>query len=1075
MAVTDRHAILTAKRSDDWLGVRRPGVPTRLSTYRSTRMSADRHLLFGLLALVNGFIRPDQLVAAFHAWTTDKSKPLADHLVALGHLDDARRAVIEALAALHVETHGGDPEQSLATLSLSTVILDQLRDIDDPVMSASLAGVGHHSTEPDPDRTATFTFGTATADGQRFRILRPHAHGGLGAVFVALDSELKREVALKQILDKRADDPTSRQRFLLEAEITGRLEHPGIVPVYGLGTDGDGRPYYVMRFIRGDTLKEAIDRCHADAAMKTDVGRRSLELRKFLRRFTDVCNAIEYAHSRGVIHRDIKPGNIIIGEHGETLVLDWGLAKPLGRVAPGSQPDERMLIPPSAGTSAETLPGQTLGTPAYMSPEQAVGDLEALGPRSDVYSLGATLYYLLTGKPPLEGDDVGALLRAVQKGAFPRPRQLEPSIDRALEAVCLKAMALKPDDRYATPRALAEDVERWLADEPVRAYREPAAGAVARWGRRHKPWVAAAGVLLILIAVGLAIYSRQILREQSRTADQLAMTRDALRELLMVSGENLAMVPNTERLRESLAQLVLDRYQRLGERFPTDPGVRLETGQVHRVLAGLSRITRKFSKSQASYDRAIEILTSLCEEEPARADYRGWLVETYVDRGELNHMSGRTLEAEADFRAAIGQADKLGVLPLPSALRRAKASAQINLSEVLMLENRQAEAREAADGAVTLLRPLAAATPPSDLTTRDRWLLGLALTDRGAASRGMGRHDAALQDFDEAERVVSQVPREDETYDDAQFQLASLCNQRGDLLGKDLSRFPESEKNDEQAALILERLMEDHKLVPHYREEMAVTMSGRAAARLAMGRIAAAQRDCQAALDHLAALVEEEARKGAPENPRYLSLLGQARALESRIHRAQGRMDESRKALAEAVESLERVLQIDPARASVKVILDRIKADSAQYRNTGPAEMLTFGAPTMLAPRWNITGLLERLSDRSSHHAVWSVGGPASHCVMMIMDLPVPHIGIGMRATSAPEAVRGVAGTSAAAPPPKRPAEGDCFTSRSSKPRYFRLAERELRVNMELLSGRFARMGGTPPSSTPKAYGWQRA
>ena len=219
--------------------------------------------------------------------------------------------------------------------------LAQLGDAD---IGASIAQLGPGSTQrgaEDVDRTASYSVGSATSDGQRFRVLRPHARGGLGAVFVALDTELHREVALKQILDHHADDPTSRQRFLVEAEITGGLEHPGIVPVYGLGTYGDGRPYYAMRFIRGDSLKEAMEHFHADAALKTDPGRRSLELRKLLRRFLDVCNAIDYAHSRGVLHRDIKPANVIVGRHGETLVVDWGLAKALQNDEGGRMKDEQ--------------------------------------------------------------------------------------------------------------------------------------------------------------------------------------------------------------------------------------------------------------------------------------------------------------------------------------------------------------------------------------------------------------------------------------------------------------------------------------------------------------------------------------------------------------------------------------------------------------------------------------------------------------------------------------------------------------------------------------------------------------
>jgi eukaryotic-like serine/threonine-protein kinase len=367
----------------------------------------SRDLLFGLLALQTGMIDQGALITAFAAWMRDKARSLADHLVELGHLDAPRRAAVEAIAGVHVQALGGDVEKSLAVLAVGRSTRESLLRAGDPEVEATLGHVGsaHGSTvdgNDDADRTATYALGTATSDGQRFRILRPHARGGLGVVFVALDSELHREVALKQISEKHADDTDSRRRFVAEAEITGGLEHPGVVPVYGLGTDADGHPYYAMRFIKGDSLKVAIEQFHKDEALARDPGRRSLELRNLLRRFTDVCNAIEYAHSRGVIHRDLKPGNIIVGKHGETLVVDWGLAKAIGRSDPSV--GEQTIAPSSSGSS-ETLHGSALGTPAYMSPEQAQGELNRLGPRSDVYSLGATLYCLLTGKPPFEGDE----------------------------------------------------------------------------------------------------------------------------------------------------------------------------------------------------------------------------------------------------------------------------------------------------------------------------------------------------------------------------------------------------------------------------------------------------------------------------------------------------------------------------------------------------------------------------------------------------------------------------------------------------------------------------------------------
>jgi tRNA A-37 threonylcarbamoyl transferase component Bud32 len=214
----------------------------------------------------------------------------------------------------------------------------------------------------------------------RFRFVRHHARGGLGEVSVAHDLELRRDVALKEIRLTHADHPDSRMRFVQEAEITGQLEHPGVVPVYGLGRYADGRPYYAMRFIRGKSLKEVIEGFHAANPPWCP-----LELRQLLGRFVDVCNTIAYAHSRRIIHRDIKPDNVMLGEFGETLVVDWGLAKQLGQ--PDILPEDSggPVAPGLSRNSFSTLPGAVMGTPQYMSPEQAAGSHDQLSPASDIY------------------------------------------------------------------------------------------------------------------------------------------------------------------------------------------------------------------------------------------------------------------------------------------------------------------------------------------------------------------------------------------------------------------------------------------------------------------------------------------------------------------------------------------------------------------------------------------------------------------------------------------------------------------------------------------------------------------
>ncbi len=619
-------------------------------------------LLFGLLALQTGLIDQAVLVAAFHAWTRDKARSLGDHLVALGHLDQAHQPLLEGLAAAHLARHGGDAERSLAALPAGRSTHDRLAQLGDPDLGGTLNHLGSASSphEVDSDRTATYSIGTATSDGLRFRVLRPHARGGLGAVFVALDSELHREVALKQILDSHADDAASRQRFLLEAEITGGLEHPGIVPVYGLGTYADGRPFYAMRFIRGDSLKEAIEEFHANAASKADAGRRSLGLRKLLRRFVDVCNAIDYAHSRGVLHRDIKPGNIIVGKYGETLVVDWGLAKATGQF--DSDSGERMLVPASSSGSAETLPGSALGTPAYMSPEQARGDQRAMGPWSDVYSLGASLYCLLTGRLPFQGDDVGAVLRAVQNGAFPPPRQLDPTTDRALEAICLKAMAAKPADRYSSAKSLAEDVERWTADEPVTAWHEPLIRRFGRWARRHRPLVARAAMLLISAVVALSVGAVLINRERARSESNFRLARQAVDDMYTQVAERwLSEQAQLEPLQREFLTKALHFYERFARSSNNDPGIRREAGKAARRVGEIQQRLGAWKDAETAYRRALDIFGALEDEDAAAAETRrelaythnrlGWLLsrlrrsgeEDIRDSARPGHIPGRAL------------------------------------------------------------------------------------------------------------------------------------------------------------------------------------------------------------------------------------------------------------------------------------------------------------------------------------------------------------------------------------------------------------------------------------------------
>jgi serine/threonine protein kinase/formylglycine-generating enzyme required for sulfatase activity len=570
---------------------------------------SETNLLFGILAVKMNFIGKEDLFEAMGIWFLDRRKTLGEILVGRDVLtakdcELLDTMVQESRARAGSGGHRDNPE-------VPTRASESIRPTEAPLPpedhpeALTRASESIRPTQPPwgdwvglpkldvpPEHgelTVVWPSPRESGGDERFVVLRPHAKGGIGKVSVALDVTLSREVALKELLDEHLEQPDSRARFQLEAEVTARLEHPGIVPVYAIGRNARGEPFYVMRFIKGESFKDAVRQFHAGRGRQgLREGESGLGLQQLLRRFIDVCDTIEYAHSRGVIHRDLKPSNVVVGKYGETLVVDWGLAKFVGRDDEHVGRDEPTLRPSSHSGSTDTIAGVAVGTPAFMSPEQAEGDAAHIGYASDIYGLGATLYYLLTGRNPIADPDVTTALRRARRGEYRRPREVDSKIPAALEAICLKAMSHRRDDRYGSARQLAHDVELWLADEPVSAWSEPARLKLRRWVSRNRTLVssAAAAILVAATTGGYLAYEDQMgrvrrqveadarvealstaeIRALPQIVDQLGddrtLVRDRLRALLADGrtvggqvGAAMALLPDDP----SQARLLFDR------------------------------------------------------------------------------------------------------------------------------------------------------------------------------------------------------------------------------------------------------------------------------------------------------------------------------------------------------------------------------------------------------------------------------------------------------------------------------------------------------------------------------------
>ncbi len=821
----------------------------------------DYNLLLGVLALRTGLVSREALLDAFDAWALDKAKPLKQVLRDRGALRGDALALLETLAAKNLERNGPDPRQSLAVLSTLARFPEDLPPVADPDLQASLSHLTALGTTPDrPSGNKAASAGTPTSSGLRFRVLRSHAQGGLGQVSVALDEELNREVALKEIQERYADDPQSRARFLLEAEVTGRLEHPGIVPVYGLGRDAGGRPFYAMRFIQGDSFQVAIDHFHEADGPYRDPGERGLALRGLLGRFVDVCDAVAYAHSRGILHRDLKPGNVMLGPYGETLLVDWGLAKPISG-QDGALPPGGIFRPQSADSVGLTQVGAAVGTPAYMAPEQAAGLPGEVGPASDVYSLGATLYYLLTGKVPFAGDELGDLLYRVQVGQFPPPRRVKPAVPAALEAVCLKAMALQPPDRYGGARALAEDVEHWLADEPVSAYREPAGLRLNRWARRHKTVVSGAAVLLVTAVAALAVGLAAVRREQQRTEAALAaearrrqQTRQALDALSsQVVEEWLARQEELSAEQKKFLEQALAWYEEFAQ--DTGRGVEVQAGaaQACRRVGLIRYRLGQAREAEAAYARSRELYARLAEEFPDRTEFRQELAKNHNNLANLLADSDRLTEAEADYRHASEIQHQLAVdHPEQPSFRRDLAASRSNLGNLLADTGRVKEAETAYHEALELRQQLV-----KDWPDRSDFRQELAQSHNNLAIlfKDTGRVREAEAAYREALALQERLVADAANRLDSRRQLAVSHSNLGTLF-QDTGRWQEAEVSYRAALALQQRLVADFPGRPDLRLELARSHNNLAHPLKKNGRVQEAEasfREARAVLQRLVA------------------------------------------------------------------------------------------------------------------------------------------------------------------------------------------------------------------------------
>jgi serine/threonine-protein kinase len=801
-------------------------------------MNTDRNLLFGVLALQADVITPAQFIEACTLWSSRKDAPLADLLAERGWLKTEDKVHVDYLLERKVRKHAGDLGASLAA-STPSEVKAALASLGDADIQHTLDGFG-----PTPEGSPLQTTAYDPEGRGRYQLLHLHAKGGIGKAWLARDVDLGREVALKELLPERASHPAVLARFLEEARITGQLEHPGIVPVYELTRHAESRhPFYTMRFLRGRTLTDAIRVYHQ---RRSDKQASPLELRELLRMLVAICNAVAFAHARGVLHRDLKPQNVILGDFGEVMILDWGLAKVIGAA------DDSSKLPVDIGDSErdETIQGQILGTPAYMPPEQAEGRLDRIDERSDVYGLGAILYEILTGQAPFPGKDTKSVLTQVIHEAPALPRRLVTTMPSALQAVCIKALAKQQEQRYGSAKALAQEIDHWLADEPVLAFSDPWVVKTRRWLGRHRPLAtgAAAAVVVATLSLGTAtvvLTAANDRERQARAAEQQAAERERdargraeanlqlARKAVDEGFTRVSEIPELkgqalESLRRDLLKEAKDFYEQFARQQADKPDLQAERGQAYLRLAQITEDFGNRMEAVALARQAQEVFEALSKGYPNRAAYQEGLAQAMLTLGR-NYRELQELKPaqEALERAVLAWRQLLAADPRARDYRFRLALTDNELGLLLVRGLKKlTEGVAAWQEAQDLCKQLSAEFPD-----KPEYLSELAQTFTNAMFQGNypGHLQQALAEGERAVPLLEQLVHKYPGVADYQWRLAYCLSNIGQ--GFVMARQPQRALTACAKALpVAEQLVRAHPDIPFYRNRVAFIRNSRAVA-----------------------------------------------------------------------------------------------------------------------------------------------------------------------------------------------------------------------------------------------------